>query len=76
MARTMAIKGLRRAIDEAGGQADLARLIHTSQSQVWYWLNRSKNGVPAEFVLPIERSTGISRHELRPDLYPIREAAE
>ena len=27
-------------------------------------------GVPAERVLEIERVHGISRHELRPDLYP------
>jgi DNA-binding transcriptional regulator YdaS (Cro superfamily) len=26
--------------------------------------------VPAERVLDIEKITGISRHELRPDLYP------
>lgn len=28
------------------------------------------NGVPAERVLDIERQWGISRHDLRPDLYP------
>lgn len=26
--------------------------------------------VPAERVLDVERATGISRHRLRPDLYP------
>ena len=26
--------------------------------------------VPAERVLEVERLTGVSRHELRPDLYP------
>jgi DNA-binding transcriptional regulator YdaS (Cro superfamily) len=26
--------------------------------------------VPAERVLDVERATGISRHKLRPDLYP------
>lgn len=34
--------------------------------------NRWENGrrrVPAERVLDVERVTGISRHELRPDLY-------
>ena len=62
---------LRRACDVAGGQARLADRIGTTQSQVWYWLKRSKNGVPGEYVLPIERETGVSRHELRPDLYPV-----
>ena len=31
--------------------------------------------VPVERVLEVERLTGISRHELRPDIYP-RESAE
>ncbi|WP_354250585.1 YdaS family helix-turn-helix protein [Bradyrhizobium sp. LA3.X] len=26
--------------------------------------------VPAERVLDVERATGVSRHRLRPDLYP------
>ena len=30
--------------------------------------------LPGEFVLSIERETGVSRHELRPDLYPPAEA--
>jgi DNA-binding transcriptional regulator YdaS (Cro superfamily) len=48
----------------------LADRIGTTQSQVWYWLTRSKKGVPAEFVLSIEKETGVSRAELRPDLWP------
>jgi DNA-binding transcriptional regulator YdaS (Cro superfamily) len=61
---------LKRACDVAGGQKSLADRIRTTQSQVWYWLERSKKGVPAEFVLSIERETGVSRSELRPDLWP------
>ena len=72
MARPSALK---RACDEVGGQASLARLIGTTQSQVWYWLARSKRGVTAEFVLAIERETGVPRHELRHDLYPSRARA-
>jgi DNA-binding transcriptional regulator YdaS (Cro superfamily) len=53
----------------------LADRIGTTQSQVWYWLERSKRGVPGEFVLPIERETGVTRHELRPDLYPVEATA-
>ena len=66
----MSKDALRRACAVAGGQKPLADRIGTTQSQVWYWLERSKRGVPAEHVLSIERETGISRHELRPDLYP------
>lgn len=61
---------LKRACATAGSQLRLARSIGTTQSRVSYWLVKSRNGVSAEFVLPIERVTGVSRHELRPDLYP------
>lgn len=71
----MSNEALKRACELAGGQKPLADRIGTTQSQVWYWLERSKKGVPAEFVLPIERETGVSRSELRPDLWPI-EACE
>jgi DNA-binding transcriptional regulator YdaS (Cro superfamily) len=66
----MSNEALKRACEAAGGQKPLADRIGTTQSQVWYWLERSKRGVPAEFVLPIERETGVSRSELRPDLWP------
>lgn len=66
----MSTEALKRACDVAGGQKPLADRIGTTQSQVWYWLTRSKKGVPAEFVLPIERETGVPRGELRPDLWP------
>jgi len=65
----MSNEALQRACKVAGGQKHLADRIGTTQSQVWYWLTRSKKGVPAEFVLPIERETGVPRAELRPDLW-------
>lgn len=45
-----------------------------SQPTVWAWLNQNKP-LPAEFVLKTEAETGISRHELRPDIYPREDAA-
>jgi DNA-binding transcriptional regulator YdaS (Cro superfamily) len=61
---------LKRACEVAGGQKPLARRIGTTQSRVWYWLERARHGAAAPFVLPIEAATGVSRHELRPDIYP------
>ncbi len=61
---------LRAACDLAGGQKSLAARIGTTQSMVWYWLVRSKRGVPGEFVLAVEAVTGVSRHALRPDIFP------
>lgn len=71
----MSNEALKRACELAGGQKPLADRIGTTQSQVWYWLEKSKRGVPAEFVLSIERETGVSRSALRPDLWPIEEGA-
>jgi DNA-binding transcriptional regulator YdaS (Cro superfamily) len=63
-------QALRAACATAGGQKSLAARIGTTQSMVWYWLARAKRGVPGEFVLAIEAATGISRHRLRPDIFP------
>lgn len=70
----MSSDALRRACELAGGQKRLADRIGTTQSQVWYWLTRSKKGVPAEFAPRIERETGVSRSELRPDLWSVEGA--
>lgn len=74
--RIMNNEALKRAIEAAGGQTSLAKLIGTTQSHVWYWLEKSKRGVPSEHVLDIERATKISRHDLRPDIFgpaPVQE---
>lgn len=67
---------LQRAVTLAGSQTELARRIGVQQAHVWNWLNRSKGKVPGEYVISIEKATGVSRHELRPDLYPIEEGAQ
>lgn len=62
---------LAQAIDLVGGQTQLARLLGVKQANVWHWLNKAER-VPGEYVLAIESATGgrVSRHALRPDLYP------
>jgi TorA maturation chaperone TorD/DNA-binding transcriptional regulator YdaS (Cro superfamily) len=56
--------GLNRAIDAAGGVAQLARKIGSAQPSVSNW-----NRVPAQRVIAVEAATDVSREELRPDLY-------
>ncbi len=58
---------LARAIDEAGGVAKLAAALKISSQAVSQWRR-----VPAERVLEVERATGgrVTRHALRPDIYP------
>lgn len=70
----MANKALERAVERIGSQSAFARFLGVSQPSVWAWLNQDKP-LPAEFVLKTEAETGISRHELRPDIYPREDAA-
>ena len=60
---------LQRAIAVTGSQQALAEALGVKQSTLWYWLAKSKRGVPAEYVAKIEAKTGVPRHELRPDLF-------
>lgn len=54
------------AIAKAGGGTALARRLSVSPAAVSYWKRR---GVPADRVLDVEALTGISRHDLRPDIF-------
>lgn len=62
---------LDRAKEQVGGPSGLARALATklSPQAISQWKR-----VPAERVIEVERVTGISRHELRPDLYPTERA--
>lgn len=55
-----------------GGSSELGRRLGVTSQAVSQWRR-----VPAERVLDVERATGVSRHQLRPDLYPppVREDA-
>ena len=63
---------LAKAKDAVGGNTGLARAMSggITPQAVSQWKQ-----VPAERVLDVERATGVSRHDLRPDLYPAPEAA-
>lgn len=67
-------EALKRAVELLGGQSAIARLLGVTQPSVWAWLNRGKE-LPAEHVLAVEAATGVSRHDLRPDIYPRPQAA-
>jgi DNA-binding transcriptional regulator YdaS (Cro superfamily) len=62
-------EALRKAVDIVGSQAEFGRLCGVSQPAVWKWLQSSKR-LPAEHCLTVERETGVSKHLLRPDIYP------
>jgi len=65
------LEALNAAIEALGSQSAMARLLEVSQPTVSDWVNRMGQ-MPADDgkVLKVEAATGISRHELRPDIYP------
>ena len=58
-------EALERAIKRAGGVAALAAPLGITAQAVSQW-----DEVPPLRVIAVERATGVSRSELRPDLYP------
>ena len=60
-----------RAIEEAaakyGGKKGLGALLGVTKQAVIGWVDRDR--VPAKRVLELEKLSGVSRHELRPDIY-------
>lgn len=66
------MKSIQKAIDAAGGVSQLAKLCKVSYQAVQKW--QAAGRLPVERVLEVERLTHISRHELRPDIYPVEAA--
>ena len=66
-------KELKKYCETYGNQKALADACGVTPQAVTKWLRR----VPSERVLAIEEATDgkITRHELRPDLYPLDEVA-
>ena len=64
-------EALERAKKAVGGAAALARCFSPpiTVQAVWKWRQ-----APSSRVLDIERATGVSRHLLRPDYYPIEQS--
>lgn len=60
-------QALRRALKIVGGISALARALNIERQAVQQW-----TVVPVRRVIDVEVATGsqISRHDLRPDIYP------
>ena len=67
------LAALQLAVRRIGGQSATARRRGVSQPTVHNWLHKSKK-CPPEHVLGMEADSKVSRHDLRPDLYPRFEA--
>lgn len=65
-------EALHVAVAATGSQSAFAALVGVKQPAVSKWLRENKP-LPPEHVLAVEAATGVSKHDLRPDIYP-REA--
>lgn len=63
------MEALERACKAVGNKKALAQALSVRQSTLSGWFSRGR--IPAARVIMIERASGVSRHELRPDLYPM-----
>lgn len=64
------MSALNKAISIAGSAKKLADEIGVSKMAISIWRNRCRGEVPPKRVLDVYRVTGVTPHELRPDLYP------
>lgn len=61
---------LEKAIKATGTGNELAQRIGVTPQALSQW-----DRVPPLRVLDVERASGVSRYELRPDLYPLEKAS-
>ena len=68
------LDAIKCAVEIAGGQTALAARVGLAQAYVHNWVYRNKQVGP-RFVIPVEKAVDgkVTRHQLRPDLYPEEE---
>lgn len=64
----MKLSPIQRAVRNYGTQAALAKVLGVQPAAVSQWVTRHRP-VPAKHCISIERASGVSRHELRPDVF-------
>ena len=57
------------AITRAGSQSAIAKICGCTPGNI-HQLLLKRSRLPAEYVLQVEAATRVSRHDLRPDIYP------
>ena len=69
--RTKQITALKKAINIAGSQAKLGKMLNKPQAVICSWLTRYR--IDPTMIIKIETHTGVSRFELDPEIYPKEE---
>ena len=68
--REVHMSGLDKAITAAGGKRRLALALNIKSSSLSRWIHKYQGQVPPKRVIQVYEATGITPHELRPDLHP------
>lgn len=69
-----AVAAFADAIRIAGSQTAIAKICECTPGAISQLVVRGRP-LSTRFVLKVEAATGISRHELRPDIYPLEPAS-
>jgi DNA-binding transcriptional regulator YdaS (Cro superfamily) len=56
------------AIEKAGGRGAVAEMFGITAEAVRQWTLADRR-IPAEYILRLEEASGVSRYNLRPDVY-------
>lgn len=64
------MSALDKAIKAAGSARKLGLALGVTSMSVSHWKNRDHGIVPPNYIFSIFNLTGVTPHELRPDLYP------
>jgi len=64
------MNGLEKAISAVGGKRRLAIALGIKPPSLSRWIHKYQGRVPSNRVIDIYLLTGITPHELRPDLHP------
>lgn len=64
------MNALEKAIKNAGNAKKLAEKLDVSSMTISHWKKRCGGVVPQGRISSIFQATGVTPHELRPDLYP------
>lgn len=64
----MAQTSIAIAAQRVGGQAALARALGIQPALVYQWIT-GRRPLAAHHCLTVERVSGVSRHDLRPDVF-------
>lgn len=76
------ITAAKTAIKQAGGQSAMAQKLAalvpdlSEDKALWRIQKWAQNGVPPKFVLIVENLSGVSRHDLDPEIYPRIDAVQ